>query len=99
MPFHKRFAELENDLIGKIHILIGPANSGKTSLVHWALKETPEIEIVIIDCKLYHSEAQFLTKLCKTIGYSQGLDEDLVNKSIVQNETINFLALNSIITK
>lgn len=43
-------------LIGYTHIISGPAQSGKTSLVYWALRyDEGETAIVIIDCSLFRT--------------------------------------------
>ena len=62
-------SRVENKLVGQTHVVIGPSQSGKTSLVYWALRhDYGETAIVVVDCSIYRTEMQFIQKLTREIG-------------------------------
>ena len=76
-------------LIGYTHIISGPAQSGKTSLVYWALRyDEGETAIVIIDCALFRTEMQFIQKLAREVGEQIGVGG--LDRRAVAQENIKF---------
>ena len=82
-------------LVGETFIILGLAQSGKASLVYWALRDDPDTAIVTIDCSLYRTEMQFIQRLTKELGEKIGAHG--LDRRVVANETIRFGDLNSII--
>lgn len=61
-------------LVGHTYVINGPAQSGKTSLVYWALRhDERETAIVVVDCAIYRTEIQFIQKLTKEVGEQLGI--------------------------
>jgi hypothetical protein len=81
--------KIDGRLVGRTHIINGPAQSGKTSLVYWALRhDSGETAIITIDCALYRTEMQFIQKLTKEIGESIGVGG--LDRRSVASDTIKF---------
>ena len=68
--------------MGQTYIISGPAQSGKTSLVYWALRhDYGDTAIVVVDCAIYRTEMQFIQKLAREVGDQiqvNGLDRKAV---------------------
>lgn len=88
-------AVIDGNVIGNTFIITGPSQSGKASLVYWALRNHPAVHIVAIDCMLYRTELQFIQKLAKDVGQILAMKE--IDKKIIYNENIKFGELNHII--
>ena len=86
---------MDGRLIGETYIISGPAQSGKASLLYWALRNDERVQIVSVDCALHRTEMQFIQKLTREIGEQIGL-KGLDKKAIIQ-ENIKFSELNGAI--
>lgn len=62
-------SKVDGRIVGHTYIISGPAQSGKTSLVYWALRhDEGETAIVVVDCAIYKTEMQFIQKLAREVG-------------------------------
>ena len=82
-------------LIGETFIISGPAQSGKSSLVYWVLRDDPDTVIVTVDCSLYKTDLQFIQRLTKDLGEKIGASS--LDRRVVASENIKFSDLNPII--
>lgn len=61
--------KIDGKIVGQTYIISGPAQSGKTSLVYWALRhDYGDTAIVVVDCAIYRTEMQFIQKLAREVG-------------------------------
>lgn len=89
-------AKIDDRLIGETYIINGPAQSGKTSLVYWALRNDHDrTAIVTVDCELYRTEMQFIQKLTREVGERIGVAG--LDRRAVASDNIKFSELNGAI--
>ena len=56
VPIGQANKKIDNRVIGEIYVINGLAQSGKTSLVYWALRnDNEETAIVTVDCSLFRT--------------------------------------------
>lgn len=73
VPLSDKIKKYEHRLIGNSLVIAGPANSGKESHVLWLGKdlnqdkEGVETHLITIDCRIYESDAQFLSCLTREL--------------------------------
>lgn len=82
VPIGEANSKIDGKIVGETYIINGPAQSGKASLVYWALRnDNNRTAIVTVDCLLYRTEMQFIQKLTREIGEqigAPGLDKRTV---------------------
>jgi Ni2+-binding GTPase involved in maturation of urease and hydrogenase len=84
IPLNSNFAKIDSSLIGHTLILTGPCQSGKTSLVYWALRNDDDFTIIVtVDCSIYRTEMQFIQKMTKDLGNRLGVAD--IDKRIIVN--------------
>jgi|JI9StandDraft_1071089.scaffolds.fasta_scaffold185745_1 Cdc6-like AAA superfamily ATPase len=89
-------SKVDGRLVGHTYIINGPAQSGKTSLVFWALRhDEMETAIVVVDCAIYRTEMQFIQKLAREVGEQIGMGG--LDRRAVAQENIKFSELNGAI--
>lgn len=82
-------SKVDNRIVGHTYVVNGPAQSGKTSLVYWALRhDEMETAIVVVDCAIYKTEMQFIQKLAREIGEQLGIAG--LDKRAITQENIKF---------
>ena len=80
---------IDAKLVGQTFVINGPAQSGKTSLIYWALRyDEGETAVVVVDCLLYRTEMQFIQKLARELGEQIGVSG--LDRRAVAQENIKF---------
>jgi len=90
------YNKVDEKIVGDTYIINGPAQSGKTSLVYWALRNDGEKTVIAtIDCSLYRTDIQFIQKLTREVGEKLGVPN--LDKRAIASENIKFSELNEVI--
>lgn len=90
------YLKADNRLLSDTHIINGPAQSGKTSLVYWSLRnDSDRTAIATIDCSLYRTDVQFIQKLTREVGHKLGVPN--LDHRAIASENIKFHELNQVI--
>lgn len=90
MPLGETYSnKIDGRLVGRTYIISGPAQSGKTSLVYWALRhDKGETAIVVVDCSIHRTEMQFIQKLAREVG--EQIQVGGLDRRAVAQENIKF---------